>query len=134
MERIITSVTPEELRFAMATGTAAASGRTPQSSVGAYGADVDIPDTPENRAMFAIRSQFDSAKFRALMARIGAMMDVLQDDRAAPYIRRSTEGFKGDEVYEAVVDVAATFPLNGNREFDKGEFFRAVAKAVEGTA
>ena len=61
MAEIITKVTPDELRFAMATGTAAAAGRTPQSSVRAYGAYTDIPDTPENRAMFAIRNQFDGA-------------------------------------------------------------------------
>src|SRR5258708_1825031 len=116
------------MRFAMATGTAAASGRTPQSSVRTYSSD--IPDTPDNRAMFAIRAQFDSNKFKALMARIGAMMVALQDDRAKPYIRRAIESGGGDEVDEVVVDVAAAFPLNEREQFNTTEFFGAVEAAA----
>ena len=136
--RPICKVTSEELSFALAVGSAAAAGQTPLSGVGGMGINVDLGDgdvrdirlvdNPHNRAMIAIRDQFPRDKFKSVMFRTWALGSLMKDSRMDSFTRASEDGDpKAIEVHEAVIEIAATMPLNKKGVFNDATFFRRVA-------
>jgi hypothetical protein len=134
--RTIPAVTSEQLVFALGVADAAATGKTPQSGIGHLGVEgapadgvarIGLTDIPANRAMIAVRKQFPSEVFQPLMFRMWALATVMKDSRAKAFLRAAEDDPEGQEVHEAVYEVAATMPLNKDALFNAQKFFRRVA-------
>lgn len=132
----IAAVTTEELAFAYGVGGAAASGQTPQSGVSGMGLNlvdgdkvhaINFTDTPTNRAIFAIRDQFPKGMLMPLMARVMALVEMLQLPEAERYFRAVPGKPEHQEFSEALFHVAAKMPLNAKLSFARKQFFAQVA-------
>jgi hypothetical protein len=134
----LASVEADEIAYAMAVGSAAATGRIPGSGVRHLGVslqrasgevqELSLTDIPSNRAMIAIRDQFPKEKFQPIMMRVWALGELLDDQRMQEFIRPASDG-DGDEIHSSVYEIAGKMPLNGKGLFNRATFFRRV-KAI----
>lgn len=136
------SVTPQEFRFCLALGSAAASRKMPMVSPENDPIDfveengdvtqIVIKDAPFARAMIAIsdhvsdcdRSHADTlAKQLSIHFRIQAMGKIIEHPDAETWSRDFGEG---RQVHEAVVEAASTADLNPDAKFEPNSFFELV--------
>lgn len=137
----IETVTVEELAFAYAVGSNAASGAIPQSGVKGMGVNlemddgdihrIELTDTPLNRAAIAIRDQFPKGKLQPIMLRIMALQEMSALPDALSYIRDAEDKPGESEISEAMFRIAAEMPLNHKLSFNRATFFKRVAKAYK---
>ena len=81
-----------------------------------------------NRFGVAIAREFDNmgSKFFSLMTRIGALMRLLEDDRAKPYVELEGEFTK---IRNAMIETMASFPISPEGFLDVDQFFSHLEKA-----
>jgi hypothetical protein len=139
--RRVNPVTREELGFAVAVGGAAASYKMPTPSPTKFGLaltendgtvmNIRFTDIPLNRGMLAIREHCggDPSKFFSLAFRLFALGSILRRKEIAPWIRRNVSPGV-DEVHPAVIEAAATLPLNSRGHFDARTFFQKVKEVA----
>jgi len=116
-EQVI-SLDPEEFRFALELFNAAVSGQM-QRPVGLH------YDIPANRGLVAVKEHFKNAEehHHAFHSRHGALLELIRD--------RSVQ--KEEDVmwtHAAVIDLAATAPINRHGKFKKQAFFAEVEKVA----
>ena len=134
-------VEPDELLYALKVGNAAALNQMPLKHTPGQGLDimdeetgriqtVHFADNAVNRFGVAIAREFDNmgAKFFSLMTRIGALMRLLEDDRAKPYVELEGEFTK---IRNAMIETMASFPISPEGFLDVDQFFRHLEKARE---
>jgi hypothetical protein len=126
-------VEPDELLYALKVGNAAALNQMPLAHDPGEGLKivdeetgqvqtVHFADNAVNRFGVAIAREFDNAgsKFFSLMTRIGALMRLLEDDRARPYVE-----LEGDftKIRNAMIETMASFPISPEGFLDVDRFF-----------
>ena len=130
-------VEPDELLYALKVGNAAALNKMPLVHTPGEGLKivdeetgqvqtVHFADNAVNRFGVAIAQEFDNAgsKFFSLMTRIGALMRLLEDDRARPYVE-----LEGDftKIRNTMIETMASFPISPEGFLDADRFFRRLA-------
>jgi hypothetical protein len=132
-------VEPDELLYALKVGNAAALNQMPLRHTPGQGLDVvdeetgqvqtvHFEDSAVNRFGVAIAREFDNmgSKFFSLMTRIGALMRLLEDDRAKPYVELEGEFTK---IRNAMIETMASFPISPEGFLDVDQFFSHLAAA-----
>ena len=137
--RKVAEITPEELAFALKLADAAAEGKIPLSGVGDKGVridnedgtvdDITFTDTPQSRAMFAIRDQFGD-RWMPVMMRAWAFAEVLDDPRMRDFVF-VPEGASERKVDDSVIEIAAIMPLNPKDFFNHSTFFKRAQKRID---
>ena len=133
----IQAVDVDDFIFAYSLGAAAASYRMPMESPAESGftltngketREFRLTDIPLNRAVLAIRDhcEGDTVRFMAIMQRIFAFTKLQDDERLSRWTRKSDKDPDRMEIHGAVLEVAATLPLERNGRFDEDAFFKAV--------
>jgi hypothetical protein len=76
----------------------------------------------------AIAREFDNmgSKFFSLMTRIGALMRLLEHDRAKPYVELEGEFTK---IRNAMIETMASFPISPEGFVDVDKFFNHLENA-----
>lgn len=126
-------VEPDELLYALKVGNAAALNQMPLKHTPGQGLEiiddetgriqtVHFADNAVNRFGVAIAREFDNmgSKFFSLMTRIGALMRLLEDDRAKPYVESEGDYTK---IRNAMIETMASFPISPEGFFDVDQFF-----------
>jgi hypothetical protein len=126
-------VEPDELLYALKVGNAAALNQMPLKHTPGQGLEivdeetgqvqtVHFADNAVNRFGVAIAREFDNmgSKFFSLMTRIGALMRILEDDRAKPYVELEGEFTK---IRNAMIETMASFPISPEGFLDADQFF-----------
>ena len=126
-------VEPDELLYALKVGNAAALNQMPLKHTPGQGLKivdeetgqvqtVHFADNAVNRFGVAIAKEFDNmgSKFFSLMTRIGALMRLLEDDRARPYVELEGEYTK---IRNAMIETMASFPISPEGFLDVDQFF-----------
>lgn len=87
-----------------------------------------VPDSPYQRAAFALKAKFphEPQRFRSALWRFSAMMDLLNRNALDVWVRR-TENHERSMLHPAVLDVAATMRVNKNGRFAPRKFIEQVA-------
>jgi len=137
-------VEPDELLYALKVGNAAALNQMPLKHTPGEGLEivdeetgniqtVHFADNAVNRFGVAIAHEFDNmgSKFFSLMTRIGALMRLLEDDRAKPYVQLEGEFTK---IRNAMIETMASFPISPEGFLDLDRFFSHLEKTGEGTS
>jgi hypothetical protein len=137
-------VEPDELLYALKVGNAAALNQMPLKHTPGQGLEivdeetgqiqtVHFADNAVNRFGVAIAREFDNmgSKFFSLMTRIGALMRLLEDDRARPYVQMEGEFTK---IRNAMIETMASFPISPDGFLDADQFFTSLEKAGKGGA
>ena len=132
-------VEPDELLYALKVGNAAALNQMPLKHTPGKGLDimdeetgriqtVHFADNAVNRFGVAIAREFDNmgSKFFSLMTRIGALMRLLEDDRARPYVELEGEFTK---IRNAMIETMASFPISPEGFLDVDQFFSHLENA-----
>ncbi len=132
-------VEPDELLYALKVGNAAALNQMPLKHTPGQGLrivdeetgrvqTVHFTDNAVNRFGAAIAREFDNmgSKFFSLMTRIGALMRLLEDDRAKPYVEMEGEYTK---IRNAMIETMASFPISPEGFLDADQFFTFLEKA-----
>ena len=132
-------VEPDELLYALKVGNAAALNQMPLKHTPGKGLDimdeetgriqtVHFADNAVNRFGVAIAREFDNmgSKFFSLMTRIGALMRLLEDDRAKPYVELEGEFTK---IRNAMIETMASFPISPEGFLDVDQFFSHLENA-----
>jgi len=127
-------VEPEELLYALKVGNAAALNQMPLDHTPGDGLEivdeetgqvqtVKFTDNAVNRFGVAIAREFDNmgSKFFSLMTRIGALMRLLEDERAKPFVELEGEFTK---IRNALIETMASFPISPEGFMDVDGFFR----------
>lgn len=132
-------VEPDELLYALKVGNAAALNQMPLKHTPGKGLKildeetgqvqtVHFADNAVNRFGVAIAREFDNmgSKFFSLMTRIGALMRLLEDDRAKPYVQ-----LEGDftKIRNAMIETMASFPISPEGFVDVDQFFNSLKNA-----
>ena len=135
-------VEPDELLYALKVGNAAALDQMPMKHTPGQGLEiiddetgriqtVHFADNAVNRFGVAIAHEFDNmgSKFFSLMTRIGALMRLLEDDRAKPYVE-----LEGDytKIRNAMIETMASFPISPEGFLDVDQFFSRLARRAPG--
>ncbi|GAB6905868.1 hypothetical protein DESC_590130 [Desulfosarcina cetonica] len=130
-------VEPEELLYALKVGNAAALNQMPLTHTPGKGLEivdeetgqiqtVHFADSAVNRFGVAIAQEFDNlgSKFFSLMTRIGALMRLIEDERAKPYVQ-----LEGDftKIRNAMIETMASFPITPEGFVDADQFFNQLA-------
>lgn len=126
-------VEPDELLYALKVGNAAALNQMPLKHTPGEGLEIvdeetgriqtiHFADHAVNRFGVAIAREFDNmgSKFFSLMTRIGALMRLLEDDRAQPYVELEGEYTK---IRNAMIETMASFPISPEGFMDVDRFF-----------
>ncbi|BBO82620.1 hypothetical protein [Desulfosarcina ovata] len=126
-------VEPDELLYALKVGNAAALNQMPLAHTPGEGLEivdeetgqvqtVHFADNAVNRFGVAIAREFDNlgSKFFSLMTRIGALMRLLEDERARPYVQLEGEFTK---IRNAMIETMASFPITPEGFLDADQFF-----------
>jgi hypothetical protein len=134
-------VEPDELLYALKVGNAAALNQMPLKHTPGEGLEIVDEDTGRiqtvhfadnavNRFGVAIAREFDNigSKFFSLMTRIGALMRLLEDDRAKPYVELEGEFTK---IRNAMIETMASFPISPEGFLDVDRFFSHLEKSGE---
>ena len=132
-------VEPDELLYALKVGNAAALNQMPLKHTPGQGLEivdeetgqiqtVHFADNAVNRFGVAIAREFDNmgSKFFSLMTHIGALMRILEDDRAKPYVELEGEYTK---IRNAMIETMASFPISPEGFLDVDQFFSHLEKA-----
>jgi len=132
-------VEPDELLYALKVGNAAALNQmllkhTPGEGLEIVDEEtgriqtVHFADNAVNRFGVAIAHEFDNmgSKFFSLMTRIGALMRLLEDDRAKPYVQLEGEFTK---IRNAMIETMAAFPISPEGFLDVDRFFSHLEKS-----
>jgi hypothetical protein len=130
-------LTPEEFAFAMKVGIAAGDGTMPSETptkmkFGIESSNGDrqlyhFGDTTTNRALFAIRDQFDDPKKKhSAVVRFFRFGTAVEQPSIAAWVRQTDNGY---EVHQAVMDEIAAEPLTFGPEVF--ESFEGLAERVE---
>lgn len=86
------------------------------------------------RATLAVAAQFDDCdKTAAIMMRITAMMQLIDDERMQPYVR-NTGNANEMEVREEVLTVTAEEKISGRSGFNAARFFKKIDQLVKAAA
>lgn len=132
-------VEPDELLYALKVGNAAALNQMPLKHTPGEGLEivdeetgqvqtVHFADNAVNRFGVAIAREFDNmgSKFFSLMTRIGALMRLLEDDRAQPYVE-----LEGDftKIRNAMIEAMASFPISQEGFVDVDQFFNHLKRS-----
>jgi hypothetical protein len=133
-------VEPDELLYALKVGNAAALNQMPLKHTPGQGLEILDEDTGQvqtihfadnavNRFGVAIAHEFDNmgSKFFSLMTRIGALMRLLEDDRAKPYVELEGEFTK---IRNAMIEAMASFPISPEGFLDVDQFFNLLKAAA----
>ena len=133
-------VSPDELLYALKVGNAAALNQMPLKHTPGQGLTivdeetgkeqtVHFADNAVDRFGVAVAREFDNmgSKFFSLMTRIGALMRLLEDDRARPYVE--TEG-EYTKIRNAMIENMASFPISPEGFLDVDQFFNSLKKSV----
>jgi hypothetical protein len=133
----VLEVEPEELMFAFNVADAAASLRMPVENPGTKSIKlldekkgkvrtIALTDRPMNRAMLAVGEHFKGDKFKALMWRLLAMHDILEDPRLASWVRQASDG--RTEIAESLLAAAARARMTTKKNtFDIDEIAKLAA-------
>jgi hypothetical protein len=126
-------VEPDELLYALKVGNAAALNQMPLKHTPGKGLKivdeetgqvqtVHFADNAVNRFGVAIAKEFDNmgSKFFSLMTRIGALMRLLEDDRASDYVEMEGDYTK---IRNAMIETMASFPISPEGFLDVDQFF-----------
>jgi hypothetical protein len=126
-------VEPDELLYALKVGNAAALNQMPLKHTPGKGLKivdeetgqvqtVHFADNAVNRFGVAIAREFDNmgSKFFSLMTRIGALMRLLEDDRASAYVEMEGEYTK---IRNVMIETMASFPISPEGFLDVDQFF-----------
>lgn len=126
-------VEPDELLYALKVGNAAALNQMPLKHTPGAGLEVVDEETGQiqtihfadhavNRFGVAIAREFDNmgSKFFSLMTRIGALMRLLEDERAKPYVKLEGEFTR---IRNAMIETMASFPISPEGFLDADLFF-----------
>ena len=137
-------VEPDELLYALKVGNAAALNQMPMAHTPGQGLEVVDEDTGNiqtirfvdnavNRFGVAIAREFDNmgSKFFSLMTRIGALMRLLEDERAKPYVQLEGEFTK---IRNTMIETMASFPISPEGFFDVDQFFSQLNRTAENHA
>lgn len=132
-------VEPDELLYALKVGNAAALNQMPLKHTPGQGLEivdeetgqvqtVHFADNAVNRFGVAIAREFDNmgSKFFSLMTRIGALMRLIEDDRARPYVELDGEFTK---IRNAMIETMASFPISPEGFLDVDQFFLRLKSA-----
>ncbi|MBC2744920.1 MAG: hypothetical protein HGJ93_18320 [Desulfosarcina sp.] len=132
-------VEPDELLYALKVGNAAALNQMPLKHTPGQGLEivdeetgqvqtVHFADNAVNRFGVAIAREFDNmgSKFFSLMTRIGALMRLLEDDRAKPYVELEG-GFT--KIRNAMIEAMASYPISPEGFLDIDQFFNHLESA-----
>jgi hypothetical protein len=132
-------VEPDELLYALKVGNAAALNQMPLKHTPGQGLEildeetgqiqtVHFADNAVNRFGVAIAREFDNmgSKFFSLMTRIGALMRLLEHDRAKPYVELEGEFTK---IRNAMIETMASFPISPEGFVDADKFFNHLESA-----
>ena len=132
-------VEPDELLYALKVGNAAALNQMPLKHTPGQGLEimdeetgqvqtVHFADNAVNRFGVAIAREFDNmgSKFFSLMTRIGALMRLLEHDRAKPYVQLEGEFTK---IRNAMIETMASFPISPEGFVDVDKFFNHLESA-----
>lgn len=132
-------VEPDELLYALKVGNAAALNQMPLKHTPGQGLEivdeetgqvqtVHFADNAVNRFGVAIAREFDNmgSKFFSLMTRIGALMRLLEHDRAKPYVELEGEFTK---IRNAMIETMASFPISPEGTVDVDKFFNYLESA-----
>ena len=133
----IPAVDLDHFIFAFSVGDAAASYRMPMKSQcenkfvisdDKESQEFVLTDNPLNRATLAIREQCgdDGEMFQAVMYRLFALMKVLDNKKIQRWTRVSAKKSDGIEIHPAVLEAAASLPLNKRGRFQVQGFLKAV--------
>lgn len=130
-------VEPDELLYALKVGNAAASTQMPLACRPGQGLTlvdektgnvqtIHFSDSAVNRFGVAIAREFDNkgSKFFSLMTRIGALMRLLEDDRARPYVKMQGQFTK---IRNSMIETMASFPISPEGWLDVDRFFEQLA-------
>lgn len=130
-------VEPDELLYALKVGNAAALNQMPLAHTPGKGLEivdeetgqiqtVHFADSAVNRFGVAIAREFDNlgSKFFSLMTRIGALMRLIEDERAKPYVQLEGEFTK---IRNAMIETMASFPITPDGFVDADQFFSQLA-------
>ncbi len=134
-------VQPDELLYALKVGNAAALNQMPLSHLPGQGLELVDEDTGQvqtvrfadnavNRFGAAIAREFDNmgSKFFSLMTRIGALMRLLEDERAKPYVQSEGEYTR---IRNAMIEAMASFPISSDGFMDVDRFFTLLAHSKD---
>jgi hypothetical protein len=132
-------VEPDELLYALKVGNAAALNQMPMTHTPDQGLEIVDEDTGDiqtirfvdnavNRFGVAIAHEFDNmgSKFLSLMTRIGALMRLLEDERATPYVELEGEFTR---IRNTMIETMASFPISPEGFFDVDQFFSQLDRA-----
>lgn len=132
-------VEPDELLYALKVGNAAALNQMPLEHIPGQGLEIVDEETGQvqtiyfadnavNRFGVAIAREFDNmgSKFFSLMTRIGALMRLLEDERAKPYVEPEGEFTK---IRNAMIEAMAAFPISPEGFIDVDRFFSHLESA-----
>jgi hypothetical protein len=132
-------VEPDELLYALKVGNAAALNQMPLKHTPGQGLEIVDEETGQiqtvhfadhavNRFGVAIAREFDNmgSKFFSLMTRIGALMRLLEHDRAKPYVELEGEFTK---IRNAMIETMASFPISPEGFVDVDKFFNHLERA-----
>jgi len=136
-------VEPDELLYALKVGNAAALNQMPLKHTPGRGLEImdeetgqvqtiHFADNAVNRFGVAIAREFDNmgSKFFSLMTRIGALMRILEDDRAKPYVELEGEFTK---IRNAMIEAMAAYPISPEGFLDVDQFFHHLEGASKNT-
>jgi hypothetical protein len=140
-------VDPEELRFAIQLGMAAAILQMPIDSPESRTIklfdeetgeiqEIGIKDTVISRFEAAIAQEFgkDESKFYSIMNRIRALLGLMiEDKRCKPYLKTNPTDSTHTLMNNVLIEVMAKFPISndGEGEFDRDIFFREVKELLK---
>lgn len=96
---------------------------------------IRFTDNPLNRFGNIMADRFrggDTAKFSALMMRIFAFMDIMQLEAVqSQWVKSDEDDANHIGLHPAVIDIAASYPLDGDGRFDPEGFLSAVKARAE---
>ncbi len=127
----------EEFSFALAVGGAAYAYRMPMSSPSENKIlledeegnieEIRLTDVPLNRAALAIRDQCrgDMEMFQSIMHRVFAFMNLRNHEKMQRWTKQSDDP-EQIGIHSAVIEAAATLPLDQYGHFEPNRFFQTV--------
>jgi hypothetical protein len=142
----IPGVSAAELKFAIAVACAAVAMKGPYPTPSKPQFTTQDANTGElttyrfansavARGGFAVMREFDQepAKGIAVLMRWSELMRLIHDQRMRPYVREAPDGSGAIDLCPEVLEVAAELPLDGDRGFDAGTFFRSLHGRITST-
>lgn len=93
---------------------------------------LQFADIPINRFGIAVLQRYgkDTKKYSSFMFRAFALMDLVRSgELSSHYYRPAPKDDEASEIHDAVLELAASFPLSATGGFERRAFLEALARA-----